>query len=273
MVSRSDSSQAAFTLIELLVVLAIVSLLVGLLLPAVQKARESANRAKCASNLKQLALAVNHYLVTNGTLPLAEYPPDSSGGIQYWFGYIDTAGVLDKSRAPLSPYFENNVWMEKCPNMPPYVQPIHGDEGTSGYAFNYQLGTTAYLPPNYWPGVIQSHRIDELSATSRTIAFADSAEIWWYDANYNVIPAFCRESVILSTPSDQYPNVHFRHTGTANVAFVDGHVENMLPVLNPLPSDPPNPYGWPADALDLLTQDDVADLSSAQTNQYYTLDE
>ena len=75
-------------------------------------------------------------------------------------------------------------------------------------------------------------------------------------------------------PSWSYPNVHFRHGGgVANVVFVDGHVEPMTPVDNPLPINPPNPYGWPQDAIGLKTKSRISDLSSASTDQYYTINQ
>jgi prepilin-type N-terminal cleavage/methylation domain-containing protein len=124
-----NSSRPAFTLIELLVVIGILAVLMGLLLPAVQRARHAALRIKCENNLRQIGLAAHQYHDAAGL-----FPPGSSSGKPYlymsWFTRI-------------LPYLEQDaLWRQadsayrQNPGVLPYIVPPHVDFSTAVAIFS-----------------------------------------------------------------------------------------------------------------------------------------
>lgn len=255
---RSRGSAKGFTLIELLVVIAIIAILIGLLLPAVQKVREAASRAKCTNNLKQLGLAAHSYHDTVGYFPALG--SDFNAWTYKLLPYIEQTNLYNV------PHNNNySIYLPQVAQQPvkTFWCPSNtiSDVNPGGYALNSYLANAGRdwfdTPGNsdtgmiaVWPSTSKIKMLSISDGTSNTLMFgerppaAGSDPFWgwtfyhnaYYDHNmYAVLPqalygdmSGCPFPAIFSPgkQSDICSITHWwsEHTGGGNFALGDASV-------------------------------------------------
>ncbi|HYF14316.1 MAG TPA: prepilin-type N-terminal cleavage/methylation domain-containing protein [Phycisphaerales bacterium] len=239
----------AFTLMELLVVITIVALLVGLLLPALTKARVAGRGVVCLSNQRQVTTAWAAYANDHGdrAAPAAFLDGERQGASYpiYWWGAVPSPALpVDHTQGFITPYLDSALSAKsvyECPAQPwgTYrAQPaaLLTPQPTSTYGYNGY-----YLSPAKTPGWSDAiahrpwRRISDLRSPSTLVTFADAMVM---------IGGSLRNTALLDPPqiydngvwvSNGSPTTAFRHgshkgrPGTANVARADASVRAMPP--------------------------------------------
>ena len=236
----SGKGKRGFSLVEVMVVVSTVSVVMAVTMPAINTARSRARAIVCRSNLRQLVLANMEYSNDRDGLcvPAAEdlWIPigPQQGGYNRWHGKrTGPDEPFDPMKGPLIRYLGDGK-IKECPARVEFTknQPgeINFEHGCGGYGYNmtYIGSKLCRLSMPLKRKYAETARLTEIRKPGATLMFADTAfcqndqyliEYSFAESPYLVINGKINEELFSS------PSIHFRHYGSANVGWADGHVE------------------------------------------------
>lgn len=233
--TSSRSHPVGFTLIELLVVVAVVGILLGLLLPALGRARISARMVECASGIRQLAMINDLYAQDHDERYMPAAADIAGRNLDRWHGRRATAGsAFELKGSALGRYLESQsaTALRSCPEFGSILDDLARrgrgfERGCGGFGYNAAFvgAERQEVTKGVWE--ISSDRVgsrrSRFRAPAATVGFADAA----LAADEVIEYSFVEPAVWPQWPAYRPdPSTHFRHGAAASVAWLDGHVSS-----------------------------------------------
>jgi prepilin-type processing-associated H-X9-DG protein/prepilin-type N-terminal cleavage/methylation domain-containing protein len=222
-------SKKAFTLVELLVVMAVITLLLGVLIPALGAARSQGKTAVCKNNIHQLILANTGYAIENDGCYVLAAADIWTTNSQRWHGVrANINSPFDWHKSPLVSYISGGG-VKECPQKVNFRKGDPWDydyeDGCGGYGYNM-----TYIGSRIWEhdtdeNCKRATKNTEITASGQTVMFADCA-MAKKDGGSTYFIEYSFAEPPLNSWGYAWPSIHFRHRGRANIGWADGHISS-----------------------------------------------